>query len=253
MIRYAVLGSGSNANSYIFEADDFAVVVDNGFSCKAFLERVERAGFRKEHIRYILLTHPHADHLRGVERLSRQLRVPVITHWNLTEARYVKKGFYKRLEVRPNRRHRFGELQVLPFHTSHDAPCSLSYHFALGGRTFTVITDTGQLSRQMVRLAGEAEVLFLEANHSVRMLKEGFYPEELKRRILSPLGHLSNLDAARLLDALPRTRLREVYLCHLSANNNSPAVLEAELAGALRRPAPVHICPRGALCRGPEA
>ena len=79
-LRYAVLGSGSSANSYIFEYNGFGIIIDNGFTCKQAIERATNLGFDTANVKYIFLTHLHDDHFRGIEVLSRKLRAPVVTH-----------------------------------------------------------------------------------------------------------------------------------------------------------------------------
>ncbi len=247
-LKYAVLGSGSSANSYIFDYKGFAIIVDNGFSCKQVMERAANLGFDTANVKYIFLTHSHEDHFRGIELLSKRLCAPVVMHEKLNINHKLKNHLYKRKNIQPGPFYVEDNFRFRAFQTSHDADYSVSYHFELGPAVFTIITDTGVFSDEMVDLAADSDVLFLEANYDDNMLNEGPYPLRLKQRIASDRGHLSNKDAIRFLDEAgfrENSRLKEVYFCHLSSTNNSPEVLESELNERLEWKGQWVICPKG--------
>ena len=250
-VRYAVLGSGSTANAYIFEYQGAAIAVDNGFSCKEFLSRAEKAGFNPASIRYILLTHVHNDHLRGVSTLSRRVKAPVVLHEALSVTKWLPKGVYSRIGLVPGDPLELGAFKVLPFESSHDAPFSVNYYIKAGSRTFTIITDTGKILPEMERLAKRTNILFLEANYAKPMLLKGPYPEDIKNRILSEQGHLSNADAVHFLNTLAASggSLPDmVYFCHLSDTNNSPEVLREYIRLNLEPRLRHRVCHKGELC-----
>lgn len=249
-LKYAVLGSGSSANAYIFDYKGFAFIVDNGFSCKQAIERAHQLGFDTDNVKYIFLTHSHSDHFKGIEVLSRKLKAPVILHHELNVNRKVKKHLYKRKDIKPGCFYTEGDFRFRAFYTSHDADYSLSYHFQLGPIYFTIITDTGIVNEEMLHFASQSDVLFLEANYNRRMLDEGPYPFALKQRITSDLGHLSNTAALRFLNEAggrPDARLKEVYFCHLSGTNNSPEVLAQDIERELEWSGNWVICRKGRM------
>ena len=255
MIRYAVLGSGSNANSYIFTSGEVSFIVDNGFSCRECLRRMDELGFDPDSVRYIFVTHIHSDHIRGIKVLSKKLKVPVVTHRECKIDSHVKGGVYKKLPVVEGETSRFDGIEVTPFLTSHDVPFPLGYFFALEDTTFAIITDTGEITEDIYSYARQAEVLFLEANYDEEMLKNGPYPEDLKKRIASREGHLSNTDAIKLMNRLHNdgtSRVDRVYFCHLSKNNNSPEILQEHLNSLMEWDREYTICPRGEMCSGIE-
>lgn len=221
-MRYAVIGSGSSANSYIFEAGESLYVIDNGFSLKEFKRRVKELGFEYTRIKGVFLTHIHSDHLKGVGPLSRDLEIPVYTHLETEGNFYIHKG------LEPDQHYKFGELDIMPFNLSHDAPNAIGYYFKIGETRSTLITDTGVITSQMFQLAKRSDILFLESNYNDDMLKNGSYPYYLKRRISSDMGHLSNNAAITFLNDLwdSEASIKMVYLCHLSKNNNSVEAVE---------------------------
>lgn len=247
-VKYAVLGSGSSANSYIFEYNNYAIIIDNGFSAKQAVERATKLGFNTENVKYIFLTHFHDDHFRGIEVLSRRLRAPVVVHESLNVNRKLKTHFYKRKDIIPGPFYNEGDLRFKAFQTSHDAEHSISYHFEFGGLVFTIISDTGAVSDEMLELSAKSDILFLEANYNEQMLNEGPYPLSLKRRIASTYGHLSNVDAMHFLNEAglrENSRLKKVYFCHLSSTNNAPAILESDVKQYLRWQGEWVICRKG--------
>lgn len=255
MFRYAVLGSGSSANSYIFELGDFSFILDNGFSTREILRRMRELSFRKENLSFIFLSHIHTDHLKGVEALSRELKVPVVVHEDLPLGQFTKGDVFRTLSVVPHKTYHYRELSFTPFKTYHDAPHSLSYFFQLGGARITVITDTGKFDDTMIGFARKSHILFLESNYSEEMLSAGKYPPFLKERIRSDRGHLSNFQASDFLSRLGgsgQCDLEQIYLCHLSKNNNSVEAVRNELGEGCGGGIPLRICDRGEMVRGIE-
>jgi len=253
MVRFAVLGSGSSANAYIFESKGFSFIIDNGFSCKELLRRVEKLGFDPANIKYLILTHTHSDHLKGMEVLSRKLQLPLVRHHELDMFAYCKGPLAGEIDAVPGEKLKLGPLTLHPFETSHDSFGSLSYAFELGDKRFCLITDTGVITKEMMKYAVHSDILFLEANYCPDMLENGPYPWHLKKRIFSEEGHLSNDDAIDFLNHISQiktSRLTEVYFCHLSGTNNEPEVLEEQIISDLRWKGRYEICPKGVAVLG---
>ncbi len=247
LLRFGVLGSGSSANAYVFEYGDFSILIDNGFSRSEFLRRMKSLGFQSRKLAFIFLTHIHSDHFKGVEQLSRDLGIPVVTHGDMPVEQYLKKEGLHRLDITPGKEYSFGNLLFRAFETSHDAPCSVGFHFSLGSTVFTLITDTGCITPQMEDLAASSDYLFLESNYSPELLHKGPYPQFLKKRILSPQGHLSNLDAAAFmsrLDSRDEKRLKKIFLCHLSEKNNTVEKVRDEVGKIYGGSIPYTVCSR---------
>lgn len=253
MFRYAVLGSGSSANSYIFEYDGFSFILDNGFSARELNRRMKELSFSPGNLEFIFLSHIHSDHIKGVESLSLERKVPVVLHENLNIDKYINRDLYHKLSVAPGKSYNYKTLNFTPFSTSHDAPSSLSYYFELGDKKITVITDTGIVDDNMFQYALQSDVLFLESNYSEQMLINGRYPQFLKKRISSDVGHLSNFQTADFLERLrnnDKCRIKQIYLCHLSKNNNSVSVVNEEIQTKYKGSIPYRICERSELVMG---
>ena len=159
MIKYAVIGSGSSANSYIFEGDDFAVIVDNGFTLKEFHKRAEDLGFSVEKIKLIFLTHSHIDHSRGIYSLSKKLKVPVIMGADVALDYALNRRLFKRIDVHPGKDYNCEGIDFSVFSLSHDSKGSVSYSLNFDGRKYTIITDTGIILPDMEKHAVMSDVL----------------------------------------------------------------------------------------------
>ena len=251
-MRYAVIGSGSCGNSYIFKTKKSGFVVDNGYSFSEFRRRAESFGFNIKDIKYIFLTHIHRDHVAGVETLSNRLGIPVFTAENLDLGEFCRKGFFKRIDITPGQTYSIDDFSFTVFPTFHDAPDSVGYSFCQEGERATIITDTGKTSEQMRRLADESDILFLESNYCPDMLKKGPYPIWLQKRILSEYGHLSNFDALEFVKSLSCDRCRKLYLCHISDKNNTPERVQEVFDSAPLKNIEYIICKRGIPVMGEE-
>lgn len=255
-MKYAVLGSGSGANSYIFEENNFSFIVDNGFAMKEFEKRVSDGGFNIDAIKFIFLTHKHADHFKGVGVLSKNLKIPVIMGKDVKLDKTESHRLYKIVKVDPDSDCMFEDLTLSVFPLSHDSLGAVSCSFTLGNRIFTIITDTGKISGKMEEYALKSNVLFLEANYCCKMLKEGSYAPWLKARIQGSNGHLSNDDAIDFLLDLHKKRDSEklenyiTYLCHISDKNNDCEILEKMIKSKLPETFRYKVCPKGEYVGG---
>jgi len=257
--RWAILGSGSQANCYFFQTDTEALVIDNGFPLRTFHKRATKAGLDHRLVKTVFLTHTHGDHVRGLENLLETTKALLVHRRDLrldTILRRVKEPAF--LPVDAQTSYQIGSVDLYPFDLSHDAPRSTGYHFKVGGTRFTLITDTGKTDETMLRVAARSEVLFLEANYCPLLLAAGPYPPVLRQRVAGEKGHLSNHQTVAFLNALADQRaagtgalnLRQIYLVHLSENNNTPQRVAEVLASECRWPGPIRICHRGELVVG---
>ena len=116
-----------------------------------------------------------------------------------------------------------GCFHFTPFRLSHDSADCFGYRIELqNGTSVAVCTDTGYVPDEARAAITGSDLVFLESNHEVDMLKSGPYPYYLKQRILSDRGHLSNGDSAAFAAELVGSGTTRVVLAHLSRENNMP-------------------------------
>ena len=191
----------------------------------------------------VLLTHGHADHTCGVRSLVRERGVEVYA------APGVGGSFGANLMV-PGEACRIGGLTVAFFEVPHDSP-TYGVRVSDGGSAVALATDLGEAGPEVTGRMRGAEAVVLEANHDPEWLRRGSYSADLKRRISSKNGHLSNRQAAEAAIALAPHGLRDVVLAHLSKTNNSPARACGTVYGALRESGYGHVRVRAALANHP--
>lgn len=255
MLRYSILGSGSSGNSYYFQNKNSAILIDAGFSCKEILRRITECGFKYEKLQALIITHTHGDHFRGAEVLSRKLNIPVYMHEKHNPGFLFKNPPSDIRQIQENQIFDIGGFSLQPIKTSHDSDHSLSFSIQHEKSVFSIITDTGITSTEMLKAASKSRVLFLEANYDYNMLMEGPYHYQLKQRILSDKGHLSNEDSINFLNSikkLKRSKLKKVYFCHLSGTNNHPIILKSYVKKNLKWKGEWHICPKGQIVSDKE-
>jgi phosphoribosyl 1,2-cyclic phosphodiesterase len=228
-MRFASLGSGSGGNALLVEADGVRVLVDCGFAAREAEQRLARLGVAPGDLDAILVTHEHGDHVRGVAALSRRHRIPVWTTPG-TARRAGPAGLETlRLFLGHAAGFRVGGLRVLPFPVPHDAREPCQFLLEAEGRRLGILTDAGVVTPHVRDRLCECDALVLECNHDAELLRGGPYPPSLQARIAGPFGHLSNRQAAALLDAIPRRQLSSLLVAHVSATNNRPELARRAL------------------------
>lgn len=235
-LRLCVLGSGSGGNAVVLEAGGRRLLLDAGFSCREIERRLEAVGCPLEGFDGLVVTHEHGDHIRGVEVFARRHHLTA----------YGTRGTFEgtRWQRRPPPLSflssgvpcEIGAFRVEPFHLPHDArePVGVVIETS-GGVRVGLVADLGTRSQLAWARLRDLDVLLLETNHDLTMLREGPYPWSLKQRVAGRHGHLSNAQAADGLPELLADRLRHVVLYHLSRTNNLPSLAEAEIGEVLAR------------------
>ena len=234
MLRFCCLGSGSEGNATVIEAGDglatTRILLDNGFNGRQLRLRLARAGLAVEDLDAVVLTHEHSDHVGGVHTLLRQAALPLYCSAGTARAASLEAAYS---EVVAGEIVSIGALQLMPFPVAHDAAEPLQYVFGDGDRRLGVLTDIGAPADAVFSALAGIDALLLECNHDVEMLRASAYPPFLKVRILGDHGHLSNAQAAALLQQLDCRRLRWVAAAHLSRRNNQPHLARAALAAVV--------------------
>lgn len=226
-MRMKAIASGSSGNSIYVGSDNTHILFDTGISKKRIEQGLEGLDLSGNDISGVFITHEHSDHIGGLGVFLRKYPVRVYgTEGTLAAIRNCKslgKIDYSLLTpIRYDESLQVGDLTVTSIKTSHDAAEPCAYKVENGQKKCAVMTDLGCYDQYIVEYIKGLDVLFLEANHDVRMLELGRYPYELKKRILGKYGHLSNETAGRLLDEVLHDKLKAVVLSHLSEENNMP-------------------------------
>jgi phosphoribosyl 1,2-cyclic phosphodiesterase len=240
-LRVCVLASGSSGNCTWVGNDAQGVLIDAGISAKQVLERLEDAGLGEAPIDAVLLTHEHRDHVQGARVLSNKLerklgrRTPFLSTSGTAGQLHASArpaGMEYLLTERP---HRVGELSITAFDILHDTAQPVGYRIELNGHAVVVATDLGRPTASVEHHLRDVDLALLEFNHDLEMLLQGPYPWWLKQRVQSSHGHLSNAQAAELVERVAGPRLRHLVLAHLSHENNRPARARAAAHAALAR------------------
>ncbi|USK39017.1 MBL fold metallo-hydrolase [Cytobacillus firmus] len=222
-LQFSVLASGSTGNAIFVETEEHSFLVDAGLSGKQMEGLFQHIGRDIGKLSGILVTHEHSDHIKGVGILARKYNLPIYANektWLAMDGLIgqvpVDQKFHFDMEAVKT----FGSLDIQSFGVSHDAADPMFYVFHHSGKKLVLITDTGYVSDRMKGLISNAEAYVFESNHDVQMLRMGRYPWNIKRRILSDVGHVSNEDAALAMSEVAGDRTKSFYLAHLSQDNN---------------------------------
>lgn len=224
-MKFCSITSGSSGNCIYVGSGETSVLVDAGISGKRIEEGLNTIDQTTKDIDGILVTHEHSDHIKGLGVLARRYGMPI----------YATKGTIEALKKMPNigkipeelfhvikadEPFTVNDLTCEPFTISHDAAEPCGFRISHNGRSAAVATDTGCYDDYLIDHLKDLDVLLLEANHDIHMLEAGPYPYYLKRRIMSDHGHLSNDDAGELLGKVLNDHIKQVFLGHLSHENN---------------------------------
>ncbi len=227
---FQVLASGSKGNSVLVCSAKTRVLVDAGTSCKELVGRLLKTPVQAGQLDALLITHEHTDHVSAAGPLTRKFDLPVYMTRGTLDNLPPKIGPTLRgvTVFETGKRFQIGDLVIMPFATSHDAGEPAGFIIENAGLRLGICTDLGVATTLVKERLKGCHALVLEANHDVEKLLNGPYPWNLKQRIKSHHGHLSNEDACDLLEAVHHEQLRSVVLAHLSDTNNHPdLVLES--------------------------
>lgn len=270
MLQFISLSSGSSGNCYFLTDGDHGLLIDAGVSMRRLKRVLGENGFSMQAFQAVLVTHDHLDHIRHLGAYCKYLQVPVYTTQPILDALNVHS--FTRDYIGPcgralppegGFRLPLGDAEgplVHHFVVPHDATQTVAYDLRWAGGHFLLMTDVGRMVPEGLALAAQADTVVIESNYDPDMLRRGGYPEDLKQRIRSGSGHLSNEECAAAVKTFWHPGLKNLFLCHLSANNNTPQLAYAATHAALQGIFPesggsaadvtrLQILPRGAASR----
>lgn len=229
-LQFCALGSGSRGNALLVESGATLVLIDCGLARRTLEERMRRIGREPSDITGVLVTHEHGDHAQGIAALQRRYSLPIaMTAGTATMIDYT--GEYDR--IRPGRELTIGSMTIAPFTVPHDAREPVQFTFSDGRHRLGVLTDTGHVTKHIVSRLERCNALALEFNHDLPRLACGPYPQAVKDRVASDLGHLNNDQSVRLLEHVGHADLEWVIGLHVSAQNNTEALIASRVGGVL--------------------
>ena len=243
-IVFQSLSSGSCGNCYFLHMDGedggAGIIIDAGVSLRRLRQELLKNGFTFDDIDAVLITHDHMDHIHNLgpycKRLmkpvwmTRKLRGSLATHWMTGEylapvVKNLNDGAWS--EVVP------GKIRAKYFAVPHDATQTVGYCIDLKGYIFVIMTDIGRMTDEALGYASLASTVVIESNYDLDMLRSGSYPRELQDRICGGNGHLSNAECAEAIKDFLHPGLANIFLCHLSENNNTPRLATETSAPAV--------------------
>jgi len=240
MLKFISFGSGSSGNCYYLQTAADALLIDVGVGLRGLKKACRDYGVSLSSVRHVLITHDHADHIKSVGAFSHDYSVPIYAtrevHAGINRNYCVTKKIVPGMArvIEKGRTEQLGDFTVTPFEVPHDSNDNVGYFIEAGGTNFCVITDAGCVTDEMKQYIRQAQHLVIEANHDVEMVTGGPYPQFLKERILSCTGHLSNRDSGIAVAENMSECLRDVWLCHLSEENNHPELARKTFESVLR-------------------
>jgi len=234
--RLVPLGSGSQGNATLAEFGSTRILIDAGLAAKTLGRRLESLGVPPESLSAVLLSHEHHDHAQGAELFSRRYGVPVFSSIETLEALDRSpvhfSGWYPLEHAGITE---IGAVRVDAFPVPHDAARPVGFVLESGGVRAGIVTDLGHATTLVVERLRGCHVLMVESNHDDAMLVNGPYPWQVKQRVSSRFGHLSNAETGQLLERVVDETCQAVVLAHLSEHNNTPELALAATRRALRR------------------
>jgi phosphoribosyl 1,2-cyclic phosphodiesterase len=247
-MRVCLLASGSKGNALYVESGACKMLVDAGLSAVEIIRRLATIGVAADELDAILISHEHADHIRGAGILSRKLKIPAMMSYPTHRA---AESCFKKADVvefESGCSYAFRDISIDPFPITHDACDPVGFILESAEGKIGVATDLGIATRLVVDKLQGCAVLVLESNHDEEMLLNGPYPWHLKQRIKSRHGHLSNNDSAGLLNEVVHAGLKGLFLAHLSEVNNEP---QLAIATAVAQLATQNFCDPLLIVGGP--
>ena len=208
----------------LIRGGDTKILLDVGISSVQLQKRLSKFRLSISDLDAVFLTHEHDDHSHSAHLTSRRFNIPIVANPKTLTALTRKSALARSITLDTGTSINIGELIIESFPVLHDAVDPVGYNVLHGRHKVSLVTDTGVVGGSIARSVEGADLVIIEANHDVEQLRGGPYPQSLKARVLSRVGHLSNEDAASFVmeQVEENRRLSTVWLAHLSGINNSP-------------------------------
>lgn len=242
-----ILASGSKGNATIIKSNQHKILIDVGISFLSINQKLSAKNASILNVDALFITHEHQDHVRGLNTLLKRRIIKNI---------FISKGTYNNLPVetrklfpknivfvKADQPFDYGDFNITPFSLSHDAAEPISYVFNSNNKKVVILTDTGYVDQSYFELLKNADMYILESNHDAEMLMKSHRPFNLKRRIVSELGHLGNNEAAWLINEFIKERQQTVIwaVAHISEDCNSIYKIEEAIVKIVNDPTKLEV------------
>ncbi len=230
-----VLGSGSRGNAAWVATEKTRLLIDAGLSRREISSRLVAIGERPETCTAIIISHEHTDHVSGLPKVALELKCPLY----MTPA--TRAALPAKLEIRScefftaGEKFVVGDIEISPFSIPHDAADPVAFTLEAEGIKIGLVTDLGYIPELVKQRVRGCNALIFESNHDLEMLKIGPYPWQVKQRVMSRQGHLSNRTTAEFLSGEYDGGAQVLVLAHLSETNNHPEIARLSAVEALAR------------------
>ena len=227
MIKFISLGSSSSGNCYYLATDNIQILVDAGIGVRCLKSSLKEKGIMLTDIDAVFITHDHADHIKAVGHLAHDYHLPIYATEEVH--RGINRNYCVTTKLTPEHTRiinksqtiELGDMMITAFSVPHDSSDCVGYRIATDREVFLIITDIGHATEIIQEEVSNADFIVIESNHDVDMLQKGPYPANLKLRILSNEGHLSNNACASELPNLLKSGTTRIVLGHISEENNT--------------------------------
>lgn len=226
-LKFLSLASGSSGNCYFLGTDNYGILFDAGIGMRSMRKILKENGIGLEQIMAVFITHEHTDHIRSVGGLGEKYGIPVYAtekvHAGIESNMCADKRLYTSGRVIEKEKPVYiREFKITAFDVPHDASECVGYLIGYKQHNIVLATDVGHINEEVGKYIRMANHLIVEANYDREMLFHGKYPLFLKERISNGSGHLCNSEIAEFLAANFDLQLKNIWLCHLSKDNNHP-------------------------------
>jgi len=226
MFNFCSLYSGSTGNCLFVQSNETRILIDAGVSQKKIETALASFNVSFENINAILVTHEHSDHIKNIGSISKKYNIPIYCNLetlNAMPSQEEKITDENKKIFTPNKKFSIHDLEILPFPIPHDAANPCGFNIFHDGKKISIATDIGHMDNNLLLNLKDSSFILLEANYDPDILKYSKYPYQLKQRILSPIGHLSNETSGKTITELTsKYNLKSAMLGHLSKENNFP-------------------------------
>ena len=236
MARLYPLFSSSKGNSTFIGTERGGILIDCGVSFKRLTAALQRNGIPLSAVRGVFITHGHSDHVSGLKMLTKHTSIPVYGQKRTLQQIFDEDKIFPTAPIidMTGKSIACGECELTCFNTPHDTIQSCGYRITTSdGKICAVCTDLGHITEEVNEALKGCRLVLLEANYDEEMLRHGHYPLYLKERILSPYGHLSNVNCGEQAAKLIRQGTTHIVLGHLSQDNNRPDIADKTVENVL--------------------